>query len=1007
MPTQITTATHQDSLSGSPEKRIDVTPDGALWLAVADAGKVRFFSSDDGGSTWEVSAGSDLSYGSGASTGVPSLFIDADGYAHLSVVRWQSSPQTILYARGTPKSGGGWTWTTQTISPASGRLGVDSDVIAFRTGAGWTAWVAWSLTTGARVSKLTINASGVITLASVMHGPASGDAAYQQGSLEFDHTGDGKTPTSTPHIYLATASQTSSSPVYGHRALYDSGSWSWESPTSITTGVTVPDTVLCSVFDGSRLLAAWATGGTAVSASEWSGTGAATARTPPAMPAGLGNIMGVSLAVDPSTLDIYLVAYGDTVGDVYYNVLTGTTWGSWTKVVDRTANTQDGDVQLVRHPGTDAVDLIYGEGNSPSIVLWHARVVGLTRTPGVPVLTSPTPGAQVDLALGSTFRWEYVPAGPGDTQQAWAFRRQYSSTTEYWNDGTQSWSGTEVWNTGAAALVSFPASQWTTGTTYSWSVATRSSASEDSAYAANRTVIATTAPVVALTAPAGIVFGTTTPLVSWTYTSAKAQLDYEVRVVDPAVAADETGPFVWESGIVASSVARSARITTALPDPSGTYRVYLRVHDSDTVASTWVSTTFSLSTLPPEGPSLTAVEQVPYWTGVPRARLTVTGRSNYLATDQATSDTGWSVNANCTIAPVSEDLLAQTYAGFSMTSVAAGDMSAITDLGSPPEVPPGQTMLTSPLDFPVVDTVDYTATVEVQAEGASARAVRVLIDWHGEDDGTPDLISTSIGQQVVADNTGYVQAHVTDTAPVGAKLARMIVEVLSTAAAGEIFDVARMSFAPGFSLQWRPGGSADLQTTRIERSDDGGDVWTQVQASAKTDYWQRVTLEDRTCPVGIDVLYRAYVDAASDTSGAIQSSEASPAAAVVLRHDQAWILRDPDDDTAEVSAYVTDYSSTDGSGSTTTYVAGRPYAIVDTEGLRHGDSTLTIFVQREYLDSMIDLVQRTGTLVAQSPSGLVVWGHSAQRDHVAEWRVDRRITLRLVVAEPQPRAELI
>lgn len=1004
MPTRITAATHQDSLSGSPEKRLDVAPDGTLWLCVADIGKARFFSSSDGGSTWSVSGASDLSYGTGQSTAAPSFCIDADGYAHASWVNWQVSPQVVIYARGTPVSGGGWSWRKLTISPAGGRTGVDSDLVAFRNGTGWVAWVCWDLSDngGAKVSRVDVSASGALSVAATVSGPPTNSSTpYQFGSLDFAHAGDGKTPAAAPHVFFVAGHQAANSQIWAHRAKWESGNWTWETPVALAATALLDDTVLCSVYDGSRIFAAWTPNNSSVLASEWDGVAAPVARNPPAMPGGTGTVNGISLSSDPATGDIYLVAYGATNGDVIRSVFTrgSTSWSAWSTVATRAANSQDGDVQLVRHPPRDSVDLVYATGNAPSIEIWHVQASSLVRAPAEPRLLSPAHGARRDLAAGQTFRWEYVANSPGDTQQAWQFRRTYGGgpTVEYWNASTQAWSGTGVWNPTDLAIpyeASFPSGKWTTGTTYAWSVRTRSATGADSTWASDRTVTASLAPTVAVTAPSGIVYGTSTPTVTWTYSSALAQRDYEVRIVaDAGVAIDPNDPLpaTWSSGVITSSVARSHRVGTALP-LTGSYRAYVRATDTNGVPSEWTYAAFGLSLLPPPGPSLTTTDVMTYESAVMRTELRLSGRGNYLSVDQAIGTTGWVSDTNATVGVVTEDLLTQRLAGFSIASVAAGLTSARTAPGSPPTAPLGQAALSGPLSFPVLPGQDYTAMASLKAAGAPSRAGRVAIRWYNADDGTGALISTSTGLQEAVTNAGYVQVWSTATAPIGAMLARVVVEVLGPTAAAETFYVAKASFAPGRDSTWRPGGTAQTQTIRIERSDDEGATWSEIVSRAKPDYWQRTVLTDRLMPLGVPVYYRAYADVDLG-DGSLLSSEVSPEAVLVV-HSDLWVLRDPAEDTAEVRAAVIARRHSDEDGASVHWPAGRVYPVVDTEGdVRSGSGSLQLYVRRADLAATLAVIRRAAPMVVQSPVGEVFEARFLKRDYETQWLADRSITI--------------
>ena len=1004
MATVITSATHGDSLSGSPEKRLDVAPDGTLWAAIIDTGRVRFFSSTNGGNTWAISAGSDLSLDQ--DTAVPSFFIDADGYAHVCFVQWERDPQNVIYARGTPRTGGGFSWTTKTISPAGGRVGVDSDLVAFRNGTGWVVWVAWTYdsgASGARVTKLSVSASGTISIDSTAHGPASGYENYQVKSLEFAHTGDGKTPSAAPHIYLFVSSGVGGN-TYVHKATYSSGNWTWGTPLTIETSVTVFATVFCSVFDGTRDFMVWNTASTSLKGAEWDGSaGSVTTRNPPAMPGGTGNVLGISLACDPSTGDIYLTAYGSTNGNIIYVKFTRatTSWGSWTTAVTRSAYTGDGDVQTVRHPPRDSIDMIWSEGNGPYTIK-SQQLLSLTRAPGTPTLLYPANGARVDLASGATFTWQYNSVSPGDTQQAWAFRRQYGGgpTTEYWNVSTQAWQGTEVYNTTDTASpyqVSFPSGKWTTGTTYSWSVRTKSSTGANSSYASNRTVTASLAPTVVVTSPSGISYGSSTPLVTWTYTSTAAQLSYEVRIVPTlgvTIDPNDPGPSTWTSGVVASSIGRSVRVGASLTDGVA-YRAYVRSTDVNTVASAWVYSDFTLSLQPPAGPLAEVSDELHWETDVPRVTIALQARSNYFTSNQAIGQSDWESDANATLFAQVDDPPNQLLAGLKLVSVAAGDMRARTTVGTPPLAPLGMPALTRPLSFPVIAGNTYTGIASFKtASGGTVRAARIKIRWYDDDDGTGVLISETIGDQIVTGTTSYVQAFVTDEAPDGAVLARIALEVLGTTAAAETFFASRLSFHPGRDLNWQSGGYSQTQTILVERSDDNGTTWNGLTDSVKPNFYQQAHLEDRTMPLNTDILYRAVTNA--DVGGtAVLTSDVSPIALAHVDSD-VWTIRDPDDDLAEFNALVVGYTEADEDGSTVFRPAGRYAAVVDTEALQSPSGTIRIFVRAADVDAIKDIVKRTVPLVVQSPAGRVQIMRFMKRDYQVEARINRTIDINFV-----------
>lgn len=1004
MATKITVSNHGDSLQGSPEKRLDVAPDGTLWAAIVTQGSpgtLKFFRSSNGGSTWNYATGSDLNLRQ--STAVPSFFIDADGYAHVCWITWNNDPQLIVYARGTPSGGGGWSWQQITVSPASGRLGVDSDLIAFRNGTGWVAWISWNtMTAGGHTSRINIAQSGSLSVGATVSGPASGAALYQPGSMEFVHTGDGRSPAAAPSLCYTTFTQGAAGPIRLNRAAYSGGTWTWDAPVTATASVNVDKTTLATTFDGTRLMVAWAgTGSNTISVSEWvPGSGSTTARNPPSAPGGTGAVLGLSLSCDPSTGDVYLAYYDATDGDIRYSKFTraSTTWSAWAIAVSQgpPGGSADGKVQLVRHPPRDSVDMIFAQGSGSSWTIYHQQLVALVRAPTAPSLIAPPGGALADLASGYTFTWSYNPVSPGDTQQGWYFRRQATGggSVEYWNNSTQAWGGSAVLNTGSANQAAFAASKWVNGTTYTWSVRTRSSTGSDSPWAADRTVVATSAPVVATTGPSGIVYGESTPLVEWTYTSSDAQRSYEVAVftVEDAAAVGfdpATSTATWRSGSVNSAIARSTRVGVNLSDGQG-YRAYVRATSAVSVTSAWSYTQFVISTTPPIGPIIELREHIQYETKVPRVRFDVLAQSNFMTADQSIGQSDWVVDANVTLEAQPDDTANQLVQSLKMTSVAAGLASALSAPGSPPAAPFGEPQPAGPLSWPVTPGQAYTALAAFKGAGA-ARAARVTIRWYNADDGTGTLISESVGNQVVTGSTSYTPAHVTDLAPPTAKLARVSVQVLGPTAGGEIFYVSQISLAPGRSLTWGQGGYAATQTVHIERSLDGGATWEVAIDRLKTNLYQAATGYDRLMPYRQDVKYRAST--VVDIGSSQISSSASLVSTIKIAGD-VWAIRDPDSDLDEFNAYVTAFEESDDESNSVNRPAGRFYPVVDTEGLRAATGYITIFVRGSELEAVKEIVQRTTPFVVQSPSGRVLKCRIVQRDYQVSANRDRQVRLK-------------
>lgn len=1036
MATKITNGNHQDSLSGSAEKRLDVAPDGTLWAALVIAGtpgRLKHFRSIDGGTTWIYASGSDLMLGQ--NTAVPSFFIDADGFAHVSWVTWANDPQLVMYARGTPLGGRGWSWKTQRISPAQGRLGVDSDLVAFRAGSGWVAFVSWNTESGGHTSRLRISASGSISVEQTIFGPASGSSGYQLGSMEFAHIGDGKTPSASPSVFYTNFRQGSTDAVRINRARYSGGSWTWETPVVAAASIDIARSALVTCYDGAVLMGAFVPRNAAtISVFEWSpGSASVTYRNPPAPPAGTGVIPAISMSIDPLTDDVYLAFYDLSDGDMRWARFTRSsgTWGPWQTAVSASppSNSEDGKISLVRHPPRDSIDMLYATGGRSSWSIHSMQLQALVRAPIAPTLIEPASGALADLERGGRFAWRYNPVSPGDSQQGWSLRRKnQANVVDYWNDATQAWSSASVLNPGNVESMNFPAGAWPSGQTFVWSVRTRSSTGSDSPWATDRTVVTTAAPIVNVTGPYGLVYGESTPLVTWDYTSPTSQRSFEVAIFaeattylegfDPAT----TAP-VWRTWS-SSAIARSARIGTALEDGVG-YVAFVRATSSQGVSSAWDSSAFGISISPPEGPVVELREQINHATGCPRIRLDILAASNYLTLDQSVGLDRWESDENASIFPQLDDSEAQLLRSLKVTSMGPGLVSVRTAPGQPPAAPYGQPQPLGPLDFPVVPGAPYTALASIKGVG-EARAARIVIRWYDADDGSGVLIGETIGEQVLVGSdvgaptvedigwgeawgeawgggedveiipptgSSYVPAVASDLAPPRAKRARVAVQVLGATAIDETFYVTRVSLAPGRSAAWALGGYAATQTVRIERSLDGGLTWSLAAERVKTDLYQRAVIFDRLMPYGRDVQYRAMtvVDAGVSTL----TSGASLTSTIRVDADM-WAFRDPSDDTGEMAVIVTDMKESDDEAHSVHRPAGRLNPIVDTEGGRAGTGSITFFAAYGSIEEAKRVVRRVVPMVVQSPAGRVMTVRFIQRDY-SVWNLrHREIELRYI-----------
>lgn len=1007
MATLITAGRDRQPIKGDPEKRVDTAPDGTLWAWVSAGDDAHAFFSRNGGARWRH-AGESSKFDTNYTHSRPSFFIDRDGYAHVSSVRSAADPQLVDYARGRPRSGGGWVWDKCTFTVNSGRfLNACTDIVVVPRATGWTVFLVVNVHSrdpGPRVVRLEVSAGGRITLADRSFAPAPVDVGPHPSSvLEFAHTGNGKTPSATPHLLLQTGNRSSSpAPLRAWRAVFAGGSWAWEAPVTLDTGVAFTEDQHCAVWDGDRLCSVWApTGVRAVRFAEWPGTQAAPVRRdPPALPVAFTAApTSVNIAHDPTTDDIYVVA-GDGAGsgDVWSCRLTrsSATWGAWALEADREASGEQAEAQLVRHAQQSTIDLVWSRGAAGGWKVYH-QVLGnagqLVRKPPPPVLLEPANGARLDLAAGATFSWDYSPTGASDTQQAWLLQRQQgTAAVQFWNAAAQAWSATAVWNPGAAESASFPPGAWAS-LPYTWTVRTRSSSGQDSNPADGRLVVGTAAPQVTALAPTGLLFGVSTPTVEWEYLSEHPQRSFQVRVfLDLTTVDPETTTPLWDSGVVTSAVARQTQVGVPLQDQES-FRAYVRATSFLGQTSAWSVTQFVLSLAPPSGPLVEGTSYFTFPDEVPRARLRLTARSNLLGAQQALGQDGWEALQNVVVSVQEQDSLEGLEQGLRLTGVTGSEqMRAQSAPGSPPVAPVGQEQPLGPLDFAVQAGETYTVVAHFRSAAGLVRPARVDLRWLVADDGTSEEeAGYTQGDQINTSDVEYRPAVLTVTAPARATRARVVLAVAGIGATPETHFVSRISLHPGSDRRWQPGGYADTQTLRVERSTDGGASWTQVADVAGVDAYQRARVDDRLMPLGVEVLYRAFTDV-NDARGGRVTSQTSPVAHLLVESEPHWVLRDPADDAGEILAMVVGHDRSDEDAVTVSQPAGRRFPVVDTEGSQGARGRLTIYAPVAVRDKTIGLLRRGVRTLVQGPTGWTCWVTFPARDYRVEAGLARTIT---------------
>lgn len=264
-------ATAATATAYSNQRKIDRCQNGVLWvmhnLQLSGSFNFELLYSVDDGATWTSTPLIANEGGTGTThTGNGSFFIDLDDYAHLVFKNKHNG--YIYYRRGTPNvDRTAWTWSaaTQMTFASASSTGHDyPDVVAHREGTGWVAHVVASFNSSgsnyhAKHQPITISSGGALVAGTTTVLNAAAGVLVSWPSIDFNHTGDGKTVAGgTPHLYAAWSAGAAGSGkgIRFKKATYAGGSWTWGTEREIdSTRYTAGGTTWINcLFDGSRVL---------------------------------------------------------------------------------------------------------------------------------------------------------------------------------------------------------------------------------------------------------------------------------------------------------------------------------------------------------------------------------------------------------------------------------------------------------------------------------------------------------------------------------------------------------------------------------------------------------------------------------------------------------------------------------------------------------------------------------------------------------------------------------
>lgn len=437
--TLITTSTAATATAYSNQRKIDRTSNGVLWTMFHGSGAGEFhaaYSTDDG-ATWSSAFAFGL-FSPATYTPNLSFFIDQDDYAH--IVYKDNNNGYIYYRRGTPNAARTmWTWSAAlNIQSYSGGITTTAnaldypDVVAHREGTGWVAHVVMSrhdssIVDGVYHQKVSITSAGVASVSGSSYtkiGNSYNNINPKYPSIDFNHTGDGKTVAGgTPHLYVAwSAGATGAGKgIRFKKATYSGGTWTWGTEREIdnTRYVRNPpgDWINC-LFDGTRVvMAVRGYTGSAADFMLYERDAADTATITRSLNIGTLSQVNGSMSYDSSG-NLYFVTQ-DGLLRVVWNKWTrsNASFGTYT-IIDDT-NMGNSYVSAKRGYSGNRIEFIYTDGTaSPYSVTYDSIKLNQLPTAPTSVQISGTPRAGKQ---GATISWTHNDPD-GDPQTKYKFR---------------------------------------------------------------------------------------------------------------------------------------------------------------------------------------------------------------------------------------------------------------------------------------------------------------------------------------------------------------------------------------------------------------------------------------------------------------------------------------------------------------------------------------------------------------------------------------------------------
>jgi hypothetical protein len=564
--------------------------------------RIEVWYSDDQGATWSENTSARISLHANFAAGSMgfSLFVDESDHVHICYLGSGLDSYPYCWYRHGEAVGTGGAWGTEfevlnMWGTATGIL-FPSMVAHAKVGAsGWSVHIALQVTSAGnyQVSMRTLSVSDtyVVTSAGSQTGYGTATVCSTGPRIDFNHTGDGKTVAgSAPHLYVAFRY---ASGLAFAKWTYASGSWTKGTDRQIDSGTTG---FFDAAFDGDRMIIAYnltATNTVVLMAERDAADTTTTARTPTALSDGA--MVDIAICHQGYNKSAVIGAIGTTSDDAKYLKYdrTAGTFGSWVQLEAGTATR----ISACRGTLGRRADFVWADSSTS---IRHGQALFNT-APTAAAWVAPIDGAGADVGAALVLDWTFTDpdTGDGDTQSAYAVRRQIGAgALAYWRASDSTWQAAEVQNTSTATMLTLASGWGADGdANHKYAVKTWDDLGLAGVYNTELTQVPSTPDLPTITAPvAATNWVTATMTVTWTVAT---QTTYLVELLN------QTGTVVLESsGTIASVGLRAHALTYTLLNGVD-YQVRVTTANDEGLVGTPDTNAFSVSYTLPATPTVT------------------------------------------------------------------------------------------------------------------------------------------------------------------------------------------------------------------------------------------------------------------------------------------------------------------------------------------------------------------------------------------------------------------